>query len=95
MTIYFNGNRFQYEMENVARLFYPLRRIQFRLEADAYEEGDYLAFRREIHSKPYGIAFDGIPLIIGIIGEGRAVARPIVEGTGGFCSLPRLADIDF
>lgn len=48
MTIYFNGNRFQYEMENVARLFYPLRRFQFRFEADAYEEGDYLAFRREI-----------------------------------------------
>ena len=47
MTIYFNGNRFQYELENVARLFFPLRRFQFCYEAAAYEGEEYLAFRRE------------------------------------------------
>ncbi|MGI5857196.1 MAG: coproporphyrinogen dehydrogenase HemZ [Candidatus Merdivicinus sp.] len=48
MTIFFSGNRFKYEMENVARLFFPLRRFSFVYDSEEYPEADYLAFiRRE------------------------------------------------
>lgn len=51
MTIFFNGNRFKYEMENVARLFFPLRRFSFAYDSEEYPEEDYLAFiRREDNS---------------------------------------------
>ena len=46
MTIFFNGNDFKYEMENVARLFFPLRRFSFVYDSTDFPEEDYLAFLR-------------------------------------------------
>ncbi len=48
MTILFNGNEFKYEMENVARLFHPLRHFQFAYEQAEVPEGDYLIFTRTL-----------------------------------------------
>ena len=47
MTILFSGNRFKYELENVARLFFPLRHFQFLYDTKEFPEGDFLAFFRE------------------------------------------------
>ncbi len=44
MTLIFCGNRFKYEMENVARLFFPLRRFQFAYDCEPPAGGDFLAF---------------------------------------------------
>ncbi len=48
MTLCFNGNDFKYEMENVARLFFPLRRFSY-IYGGELPEKDFLAFiRREV-----------------------------------------------
>ena len=47
MTILFNGNRFKYEMENVARLFFPLQHFQFQYDTTEFPSDDFLAFFRE------------------------------------------------
>ena len=44
MTLIFCGNRFKYEMENFARLFFPLRRFQFAYDCEPPAGGDFLAF---------------------------------------------------
>lgn len=46
MTILFNGNRFQYEMQNVARLFFPLQKFEIAHEQPTPVDGDYLVFTR-------------------------------------------------
>ena len=33
MTIFYNGNTFKYEMENILKLFYPVRRFQHVYES--------------------------------------------------------------
>ena len=47
MTICFNGNEFKYEMENIARLFYPLRRFDYLYEPDALPDGDFIHILRQ------------------------------------------------
>ena len=48
MQLCFNGNDFKYEMENIARLFYPLRRFDFLYEPETLPEGDLIhILRRE------------------------------------------------
>lgn len=74
MTIYFNGNRFQYEMENVARLFYPLRHFQCCFETTEYE-GDYLAFCREMQGEKALLTVE--------VREGSFFARETAEVSEG------------
>ncbi len=47
MTICFSGNSFKYEMENIARLFFPLRRFDFCYEPDALPGGDRIWIFRQ------------------------------------------------
>lgn len=47
MTICFNGNSFKYEMENIARLFFPLRRFDFSYEPDSLPDGDRIWIFRQ------------------------------------------------
>lgn len=47
MTIFFEGNDFKYEMENVARLFFPLRRFSFGYAPEEEPAEDCLVFIRK------------------------------------------------
>lgn len=47
MTIFFEGNDFKYEMENVARLFFPLRRFSFGYAPEEEPAEDSLVFIRK------------------------------------------------
>lgn len=47
MQLCFNGNDFKYEMENIARLFYPLRRFDFLYEPETLPEGDLIHILRK------------------------------------------------
>ena len=44
-TLVFAGNQFKYEMENVAKLFFPLRHFRFDYDGVPPEE-DYILFTR-------------------------------------------------
>ena len=45
-TLVFIGNDFKYEMENVAKLFFPLAHFHFVYD-EAPPESDYILFKRE------------------------------------------------
>lgn len=47
MDLCFNGNDFKYEMENIARLFYPLRRFDYLYEPEQLPDSDYIHIFRE------------------------------------------------
>lgn len=48
MNLCFNGNDFKYEMENIARLFYPLRKFDYFYEPEQLPDGDYIHIFREM-----------------------------------------------
>lgn len=43
MTIFYNGNTFKYEMENILKLFYPVRRFQHVYESREYPDDEYVS----------------------------------------------------
>lgn len=43
MTIFYNGNTFKYEMENILKLFYPVRRFQHIYESREYPADEYVS----------------------------------------------------
>lgn len=43
MTIFYNGNNFKYEMENILKLFYPVRRFQHVYESREYPDDEYVS----------------------------------------------------
>ena len=43
MTIFYNGNTFKYEMENILKLFYPVRRFQHVYESREYPADEYVS----------------------------------------------------
>jgi len=47
MDLCFNGNDFKYEMENIARLFYPLRKFDYHYEPTVLPDSDYIHILRE------------------------------------------------
>lgn len=50
MTIFYNGNTFKYEMENILKLFYPVRRFRHVYESKEYPADEYVS----IDVKPSG-----------------------------------------
>lgn len=50
MTIFYNGNTFKYEMENILKLFYPVRRFRHVYESKEYPADEYVS----IDVKPRG-----------------------------------------
>lgn len=43
MTIFYNGNKYKYEMENILKLFYPVRRFKHIYESFEYPEDEYVS----------------------------------------------------
>lgn len=43
MTIFYNGNTFKYEMENILKLFYPVKRFRHIYESREYPPDEYLS----------------------------------------------------
>jgi len=47
MTIIYIGNTFKYEMENILKLFYPVRRFKHIYETSLYPDDDYVVIKTE------------------------------------------------
>lgn len=78
MTLLFCGNRYKYEMENVARLFFPLRRFQFAYDCEPPVEGDFLAFSQTAEGEGARLTVDFRE------GEYRDSASTFVKQSGRF-----------
>ncbi|MBR6789748.1 MAG: coproporphyrinogen dehydrogenase HemZ [Oscillospiraceae bacterium] len=48
MNLCFTGNDFKYEMENIARLFYPLRKFDYFYDPEQLPDGDLIHIFREM-----------------------------------------------
>ncbi len=47
MTIFYIGNTFKYEMENILKLFYPVRRFKHIYEVSEYPDDEYIVIKTE------------------------------------------------
>lgn len=83
MTICFNGNTFKYEMENIARLFFPLRKFQYAYEPEELPQGEWLWILRRT-------AGEGVYLAVTVHTETfhKALESRLPAGSGdGDCEL--------